>query len=101
MRTRAPDETEAHPGDIMMKGTPAGRVGSPDALARAAVTWQATTRRSSTEPYSTSTAAGSASRPSPGCDRAGAGPGASARSQRILWVQTPYVRTRPSGRYEQ
>jgi NAD(P)-dependent dehydrogenase (short-subunit alcohol dehydrogenase family) len=26
-----------HPGDVMMKGTPAGTVGSPDAIASAAV----------------------------------------------------------------
>ncbi|MFF3658643.1 SDR family NAD(P)-dependent oxidoreductase [Streptomyces olivochromogenes] len=29
--------SEPHPGEIMMKGTPAGEVGSPDAIARAAV----------------------------------------------------------------
>ncbi|WP_392756362.1 SDR family NAD(P)-dependent oxidoreductase [Streptomyces sp. LN590] len=37
VRTPAPDETEAHPGDIMMKGTPAGGVGSPESIAQAAV----------------------------------------------------------------
>ncbi|WP_406251812.1 SDR family NAD(P)-dependent oxidoreductase [Streptomyces cyaneofuscatus] len=30
-------EGEAHPGEIMMKGTPAGRIGTPDAIAHAAV----------------------------------------------------------------
>ncbi|MFF7598319.1 SDR family NAD(P)-dependent oxidoreductase [Streptomyces mirabilis] len=29
--------SEPHPGEVMMKGTPAGEVGSPDAIARAAV----------------------------------------------------------------
>ncbi|MFI6978475.1 SDR family NAD(P)-dependent oxidoreductase [Embleya sp. NPDC050154] len=33
--TPAPEE--AHPGEIMMKGTPAGRMGTPDAIANAAV----------------------------------------------------------------
>lgn len=37
VRTRTPDETEARPGDIMMKGTPAGEVGSPESIAQAAV----------------------------------------------------------------
>ncbi|MFC8232805.1 SDR family NAD(P)-dependent oxidoreductase [Streptomyces sp. NPDC056663] len=37
VRTPTPDETEAHPGDIMMKGTPAGGVGSPESIAQAAV----------------------------------------------------------------
>jgi NAD(P)-dependent dehydrogenase (short-subunit alcohol dehydrogenase family) len=35
VQTLAPGET--HPGEIMMKGTPAGRVGTPDAIAQAAV----------------------------------------------------------------
>ncbi|MFD8220631.1 SDR family NAD(P)-dependent oxidoreductase [Streptomyces sp. NPDC059697] len=34
---RAVEGSEPHPGEIMMKGTPAGEVGSPDAIARAAV----------------------------------------------------------------
>lgn len=34
---RTAEGSEAHPGEIMMKGTPAGEVGSPDAIARAAV----------------------------------------------------------------
>ncbi|MEU8974382.1 glucose 1-dehydrogenase [Streptomyces monashensis] len=33
----APEGGEPHPGEIMMKGTPAGRVGTPDAVAHAAV----------------------------------------------------------------
>ncbi|MBX7547867.1 glucose 1-dehydrogenase [Streptomyces sp. tea 10] len=33
----APEGGEPHPGEIMMKGTPAGRVGTPDAIAHAAV----------------------------------------------------------------
>ncbi|WP_326601720.1 SDR family oxidoreductase [Streptomyces sp. NBC_01799] len=37
VRTPAPDETGARPGDIMMKGTPAGGVGSPESIAQAAV----------------------------------------------------------------
>jgi NAD(P)-dependent dehydrogenase (short-subunit alcohol dehydrogenase family) len=37
VRTRDPEETEPHPGDIMMHGTPAGTIGSPDAVAQAAV----------------------------------------------------------------
>ncbi|MGW9136566.1 SDR family NAD(P)-dependent oxidoreductase [Streptomyces sp. NPDC055681] len=37
VRTPAPDEAEARPGDIMMKGTPAGGVGSPESIAQAAV----------------------------------------------------------------
>jgi NAD(P)-dependent dehydrogenase (short-subunit alcohol dehydrogenase family) len=37
VRTPDPEETGAHPGDVMMKGTPAGRVGHPDAIAQAAV----------------------------------------------------------------
>ncbi|QIY68431.1 SDR family oxidoreductase [Streptomyces sp. RLB1-33] len=34
---RTTEGSEPHPGEIMMKGTPAGEVGSPDAIARAAV----------------------------------------------------------------
>nr|WP_168505189.1 SDR family oxidoreductase [Streptomyces sp. S1D4-11]QIY93546.1 SDR family oxidoreductase [Streptomyces sp. S1D4-11] len=34
---RTVEGSEPHPGEIMMKGTPAGEVGSPDAIARAAV----------------------------------------------------------------
>lgn len=30
-------EGAAHPGEIMMKGTPAGGIGTPDAIAHAAV----------------------------------------------------------------
>ncbi|MFB7310394.1 SDR family NAD(P)-dependent oxidoreductase [Streptomyces sp. NPDC056192] len=37
VRTSTPDEIEAHPGDIMMKGTPADGVGSPESIAQAAV----------------------------------------------------------------
>jgi NAD(P)-dependent dehydrogenase (short-subunit alcohol dehydrogenase family) len=37
VRTPSPGETTVHPGDVMMKGTPAGTVGSPDAIASAAV----------------------------------------------------------------
>ncbi|MFI6495189.1 SDR family NAD(P)-dependent oxidoreductase [Streptomyces sp. NPDC050564] len=37
VRTPNPAETVAHPGDIMMKGTPAGSFGLPDAIAQAAV----------------------------------------------------------------
>ncbi|MFJ5031987.1 SDR family NAD(P)-dependent oxidoreductase [Streptomyces sp. NPDC088560] len=33
----APESGEPHPGEIMMKGTPAGGVGTPDAIAHAAV----------------------------------------------------------------
>ncbi|MFJ6212441.1 SDR family NAD(P)-dependent oxidoreductase [Streptomyces sp. NPDC092296] len=33
----APDGSDPHPGEIMMKGTPAGTVGTPDAIAHAAV----------------------------------------------------------------
>jgi NAD(P)-dependent dehydrogenase (short-subunit alcohol dehydrogenase family) len=32
-----PAGAEPHPGEVMMKGTPAGRVGTPDAIAQAAV----------------------------------------------------------------
>ncbi|MCW2873708.1 SDR family oxidoreductase [Actinacidiphila oryziradicis] len=35
--TRAVGESKPHPGEIMMKGTPVGGVGSPDAIAHAAV----------------------------------------------------------------
>lgn len=34
---RIAEGSEPHPGEVMMKGTPAGEVGSPDAVARAAV----------------------------------------------------------------
>jgi NAD(P)-dependent dehydrogenase (short-subunit alcohol dehydrogenase family) len=37
VRTPEPDETTPHAGDIMMRGTPAGTIGSPDAIAQAAV----------------------------------------------------------------
>ena len=37
VRTPDPAETEPHPGDVMMHGTPAGTVGSPLAVAHAAV----------------------------------------------------------------
>jgi NAD(P)-dependent dehydrogenase (short-subunit alcohol dehydrogenase family) len=37
VRIPVPGETTVHPGDVMMKGTPAGTVGSPDAIASAAV----------------------------------------------------------------
>jgi NAD(P)-dependent dehydrogenase (short-subunit alcohol dehydrogenase family) len=37
VRTPDPAETTAHPGDVMMKGTPAGTVGAPEAIAAAAV----------------------------------------------------------------
>ena len=37
VRTPSPDETAVHPGDAMMKGTPAGTVGPPAAIASAAV----------------------------------------------------------------
>jgi NAD(P)-dependent dehydrogenase (short-subunit alcohol dehydrogenase family) len=37
VRTPSSDETGSQPGDAMMKGTPAGAVGSPDAIAQAAV----------------------------------------------------------------
>ena len=37
VRTPDPEETEPHPGDVMMLGTPAGTVGSPSAIAQAAV----------------------------------------------------------------
>jgi NAD(P)-dependent dehydrogenase (short-subunit alcohol dehydrogenase family) len=33
----APEGGESRPGEIMMKGTPAGRVGTPEAVAHAAV----------------------------------------------------------------
>ncbi len=33
----APDGDDGHPGDVMMRGTPAGASGSPDATAKAAV----------------------------------------------------------------
>ncbi|MHC5259094.1 SDR family NAD(P)-dependent oxidoreductase [Streptomyces sp. UC4497] len=33
----APEGAEPHPGEVMMKGTPAGGVGTPDAIARAVV----------------------------------------------------------------
>jgi len=33
----APDDGEPHPGEAMMKGTPAGKVGTPDAIAHAVV----------------------------------------------------------------
>ncbi|WP_369260788.1 SDR family NAD(P)-dependent oxidoreductase [Streptomyces sp. R35] len=33
----APEGSETHPGEIMMKGTPAGAVGTPDAIAHAVV----------------------------------------------------------------
>ncbi|MGP4013035.1 SDR family NAD(P)-dependent oxidoreductase [Streptomyces sp. 4N124] len=33
----APEGSEPHPGEIMMKGTPAGEVGTPDAIAHAVV----------------------------------------------------------------
>ena len=33
----APAPGEVHPGEVMMKGTPAGRMGTPDAIANAAV----------------------------------------------------------------
>jgi NAD(P)-dependent dehydrogenase (short-subunit alcohol dehydrogenase family) len=34
---RTAEGSDPHPGEVMMKGTPAGEVGSPDAIARAAV----------------------------------------------------------------
>ena len=37
VRTPDPEETEPHPGDVMMLGTPAGTVGAPSAIAQAAV----------------------------------------------------------------
>jgi NAD(P)-dependent dehydrogenase (short-subunit alcohol dehydrogenase family) len=37
VRTPDPEETAPHPGDVMMQGTPAGTIGSPDAVAMAAV----------------------------------------------------------------
>jgi NAD(P)-dependent dehydrogenase (short-subunit alcohol dehydrogenase family) len=37
VRTPDPAETEPYPGDVMMKGTPAGTIGSPAAIAQAAV----------------------------------------------------------------
>ncbi|MYS19396.1 NAD(P)-dependent dehydrogenase, short-chain alcohol dehydrogenase family [Streptomyces sp. DvalAA-14] len=37
VRVVSPDETESYPGDVMMKGTPAGAPGLPDAIAQAAV----------------------------------------------------------------
>ncbi|MGW2516155.1 SDR family NAD(P)-dependent oxidoreductase [Streptomyces sp. NPDC001617] len=33
----SPEGADPHPGEVMMKGTPAGRVGTPDAVAHAAV----------------------------------------------------------------
>jgi NAD(P)-dependent dehydrogenase (short-subunit alcohol dehydrogenase family) len=33
----APEGGEPHPGEVMMKGTPAGVVGTPDAIAHAVV----------------------------------------------------------------
>jgi NAD(P)-dependent dehydrogenase (short-subunit alcohol dehydrogenase family) len=33
----SPEGAEPHPGEVMMKGTPAGRVGTPDAIAHAVV----------------------------------------------------------------
>jgi NAD(P)-dependent dehydrogenase (short-subunit alcohol dehydrogenase family) len=32
-----PTPGDVHPGEVMMKGTPAGRMGTPDAIANAAV----------------------------------------------------------------
>lgn len=37
VRESGPGETGAWPGDVMMQGTPAGRYGNPDSIARAAV----------------------------------------------------------------
>jgi len=37
VRTPDPEENAPHPGDVMMHGTPAGTVGSPQAVAQAAV----------------------------------------------------------------
>jgi NAD(P)-dependent dehydrogenase (short-subunit alcohol dehydrogenase family) len=37
VRTPDPAETTPHPGDLMMRGTPAGTIGSPQAIAQAAV----------------------------------------------------------------
>ena len=37
IRTRTPEETEEHPGEAMMRGTPAGASATPDAIAYAAV----------------------------------------------------------------
>jgi NAD(P)-dependent dehydrogenase (short-subunit alcohol dehydrogenase family) len=37
VRTPDPEESAPHPGDVMMRGTPAGTIGSPDAIAQAAV----------------------------------------------------------------
>jgi NAD(P)-dependent dehydrogenase (short-subunit alcohol dehydrogenase family) len=37
VRTRDPEETGVHPGDVMMQGTPAGTIGSPRDIALAAV----------------------------------------------------------------
>jgi len=37
VRTPDPEETAPHPGDVMMHGTPAGTIGSPQAVAHAAV----------------------------------------------------------------
>jgi NAD(P)-dependent dehydrogenase (short-subunit alcohol dehydrogenase family) len=37
VRVVSPDETEPYPGDVMMKGTPAGSPGRPEAIAQAAV----------------------------------------------------------------
>lgn len=37
----SPEGSTPHPGEVMMKGTPAGGVGTPDAIAHAAV-WLAT-----------------------------------------------------------
>jgi NAD(P)-dependent dehydrogenase (short-subunit alcohol dehydrogenase family) len=36
----APEGAEPHPGEIMMKGTPAGDIGTPDAIGHAVV-WPA------------------------------------------------------------
>ena len=37
VRTADPEESAPHPGDVMMLGTPAGTIGSPEAVAQAAV----------------------------------------------------------------
>lgn len=37
VRTPDPEESAPHPGDVMMLGTPAGTIGSPEAIAQAAV----------------------------------------------------------------
>lgn len=54
---QAPAPGESHPGEVMMKGTPAGRVGTPDAIANAAVTSPVTSRLSCTASCLTSTGA--------------------------------------------